>query len=106
LRSGVAWLSIGAGAAGVLALSRLPRWMRLGVFGPFALGAVGVFQAHEQTCVALAALGARDMDAGQESVDDPAAARQINWQARKVIAEAILAAALLTAAALALPRRR
>jgi hypothetical protein len=106
LRSGIAWLAIGGGAAGALALTRLPRWPRLGLFGPFSLGAAGIFQAYEQTCVALAALGTRDLDSGQETVDDPAAARQINRQARKVIAEAILAAALLTAAALALPRRR
>ena len=106
MRSGLAWLTIGAGAAGALALSRLPRWLRLGVFGPFALGAAGVFQAREQTCVALAAQGVRDMDAGREALDDPAASRQINRQARKVIAESLLAAALLTLAALALPRRR
>ena len=106
LNSGVAWLTIGAGAAAALALTGLPRWLRLGLFGPFALGAVGVFQAYEQTCVGLAAQGVRDMDDGQVAVDDPAATRQINRQARKVIAESILAGALLTAAALALPQRR
>ena len=87
-------------------LTGLPRWLRLGLFGPFVLGAVGVFQAYEQTCVGLAALGARDMDDGQEPVDDPTATRQITRQARKVIAESVLAGALLTTAALALPRRR
>ena len=106
LRSGITWLVIGAGAADALALAGLPRWLRLGLFGPFALGAFGVFQAYEQTCVALAARGTRDMDSGQEQVDDPAVIRQINRQARKVFAESILGAALLTALALALPRRR
>jgi hypothetical protein len=106
LRNGITWLTIGTGGAGALALTHLPRWLRLGLFGPFALGAVGIFQAYEQTCIALAAVGARDLDAGQETLDDPAATRQINRQARKVIAESILAAALLTAAALALPHRR
>jgi hypothetical protein len=106
LRAGMKWLAIGTGAAGALALAGLPRWLRLGVFGPFALGAFGVFQAYEQTCVALAARGTRDMDAGQEQVDDPAALRQINRQARKVFVESILGAALLTALALVLPRRR
>lgn len=106
LQNGIIWLAIGAGAAGALVLTNQPRWLRLGAFAPFVLGAVGVFQAYEQTCVALAALGARDMDDGRKALDDPAATRQIKGQARKVIAESIVAAALLTAAALALPRRR
>src|SRR5262245_47965053 len=97
LRNGILWLAIGAGGTGALALVRLPRWLRLGLFGPFALGAFGVFQAYEQTCVALAALGVRDLDPGQEQIDDPAIARQIDRQARKVFAESILGAALLTA---------
>ena len=106
LRSGMIWLAIGAGATGGLALAGLPRWLRLGLFGPFALGAIGIFQAYEQTCVALAARGVRDMDSGQEQIDDPAATQQINQQAHKVFAESLLGAALLTALALALPRRR
>ncbi len=106
LRVGKLWLAIGSGAAGVLALLGVPRWMRLGLFAPFAFGAIGVVQAYEQTCVALAARGARDLDSGQEQVDDPAANRQINRQVRKVFAESILGAALLTALALALLRRR
>jgi hypothetical protein len=106
LQIGMIWLAIGSAAAGVLALVGVPRWLRLGLFGPFAFGAMGVFQAYEQTCLALAARGTRDLDSGQEQVDDPAATRQINRQARKVFAESILGAALLTALALALPRRR
>jgi hypothetical protein len=106
MRMGLRWLMIGAGAAGALALARLPRWLRLSLFGPFALGAFGIFQAREQTCVALAASGVRDMDFGREQMDDSAATRQINRQARKVFAESFLSAALLTALALVLPRRR
>ena len=105
LRIGMTWLAISTGAAGALALAGGPRWLRLGLFGPFALGAFGIFQAYEQTCVALAARGTRNLDAGQEQIDDPAVTRQINRQARKVFAESILGAALLTALALALPRR-
>jgi hypothetical protein len=103
---GIRWLAIGGGAAGALALAGLPRWLRLGLFGPFAFGAFGVFQSYEQTCVAHAASATRDMDSGPEQIDDPAMTRQINRQARRVFAEAIFGAALLTALALALPRRR
>jgi hypothetical protein len=106
LRVGKLWLAIGSGAAGVLVLVGVPRWMRLGLFAPFAFGAIGLFQAYEQTCVALAARRARDLDFGQEQIDDPVITRQISRQARKVFAESLLVAALLTALALALPRRR
>ena len=106
LRMGMIGLAISGAAAVVLAAAGLPRWVRLGLFAPFAFGAMGVVQAYEQTCVALAARGTRDLDSGPEQVEDPAATRQINWQARKVFAESILSAALLTALALALPRRR
>jgi hypothetical protein len=106
LRMGILWLAISGVASSALALSGLPRWIRLALFGPFTFGAFGIFQSREQTCVALAASGARDMDSGREQVADPAETRQINRQARKVFAEAILSAALLTALALALPRRR
>jgi hypothetical protein len=104
-RVGIKWLTIGAGAGGALVLLGAPRWLRLGVFAPFALGAFGIFQAYEQTCIMLAAHGTRDLDSGEEQVDDPQAVRQIQRQVRKVYAESILAAALLTAAVLALPRR-
>ncbi len=106
LQIGVIWLAIGSGATGVLALAGVSRWLRLGLFAPFAFGTIGVAQAYEQTCVALAVRGTRDLDSGQEQVDDPVATRQINRQARKVFAESIVGAALLTALALALPRRR
>jgi hypothetical protein len=106
LQSGVKALALGAGASAALVLIGAPRWLRLGVFAPFAGGAIGIFQAYEQTCVALAARGTRNMDAGEEQVDDSAADRQIRWQARKVIIEGLISAALLTAVVLALPRRR
>ena len=106
LRSGIRWLAIGAGAGVALAFAGAPRWTRLGTFAPFVLGASGVFQAYEQTCVALAARGVRDMDSGEEQIADQAMARQISRQARKVYVESGLMAALLTAAVLALPRRR
>jgi hypothetical protein len=46
------------------------------------------------------------MDAGEEPIEDQALARQIRRQARKVYVESFLAAALLTAIVLALPRKR
>ena len=87
LRMGMSWLAIGCGAAGTLALAGLPRWLRLGLFGPFALGAFGVFQAYEQTCVGLIRPGGSrayprhgfrpraDRRSGADAADQPAGAQ-------------------------------
>jgi hypothetical protein len=105
-RRGLVWMGVGAGAGAALALAGAPRWLRLASFGPFLLGAIGVFQAYEQTCVMLAARRTRNMDTGEEQITDQAIVRQVDRQARKVYIESALTAALLTAILLALPRKR
>ena len=51
----------------------------------------------------LASRGLRNMDSGNEKVEDSMEARALRQQARKVYLESVAAAVLLTAAALALP---
>jgi hypothetical protein len=105
LQRGLVWMAAGEAFGLTLALAGAPRWLRAAVFGPLILGASGVFQAYEQTCVMLAVRRTRDMDQGEELINDPAITRQIDRQARKVYIEAALTAALLTAIVLALPRK-
>jgi hypothetical protein len=105
LQSGLRQLALGGAFSAALTLLGLPRWWRVVVAAPFTLGAIGVFQAYEQTCVMLAARGIRNLDAGEEEIADPTTMQQLRRQARKVYAESALAAVLLTAAVLALPRR-
>src|SRR4029078_2365984 len=101
LQRGLVWMSAGEAFGLTLALAGAPRWLRAAVFGPLILGASGVFQAYEQTCVMLAVRRTRDIDQGEELIEDPAITRQIDRQARKVYIEAALTAALLTAIVLA-----
>jgi hypothetical protein len=103
---GVAAFLVGGVATLGLALAPAPRWWRLPLFFLFFGGATGVFQAREQTCVALAALGQRNLDEGAEQIEDSAELAQIRRQARKVRIESTLLAAALTAMASALPVRR
>lgn len=94
-------LGLFAGAVGVCALhvmggSRL--WL-LAIFLAFWLGTLGLLQAYEHTCVALALRGARDMGDGAEPVKDRDERRRLRQRAYGVITEATIVAALLTAAA-------
>lgn len=42
-------LAVGAGIALALILAGVDRWWRIGLFLPFWIGALGVFQAREKT---------------------------------------------------------
>lgn len=48
----------------------------------------------------LAARGARDMDTGEQPVQDPDDVRQLRLQARRIHVEAVTAATLLTGVSL------
>ena len=52
----------------------------------------------------LSARGLRDMDAGPETIADATTLAQVRRQARKVHLQSFLAAALVTALLLAIPR--
>jgi uncharacterized membrane protein len=73
------------------------------IFVPLCLAGVGFFQAQQQTCIALVALGAMNMDTGTQPVTDPAALAQMRAQARTVLVRSVLSAAVLTALVLLLP---
>jgi hypothetical protein len=53
--------------------------------------------------VRLAARGQRDLDRGSEAVVDPWLSSQLKRQAREIVIEAVLAAALLTGIVLLFP---
>lgn len=87
----------------LLVVAGASRIWRITVFLPLLIGAFGVFQVRARTCVALAARGLRNMDAGDESITDPVELRAVKAQARRVNLQATALAALLTAAFVALP---
>jgi len=49
LVTGVLMLAVGTGITAALILTGLDRWWRIGLFVPFWMGALGVFQARDQT---------------------------------------------------------
>ena len=100
---GIAALSAGAVLACGLVLVGAPWWSRALVFFPVWLAALGLLQARERTCVALAARGVCNMDAGELQLEDERAARDLRDKARRINRRALLVAATVTAVALAFP---
>lgn len=94
---GIAASSVTIVAATLLLAGESPRAWRLLLLVPAFVAWLGIFQARAQTCVALAARGVRNMDAGDERVVDDQADLQIRQQARGVLIKAIVAAAGVTA---------
>jgi hypothetical protein len=93
-------VGIGGGIAGIVA--GVSPALRAALVVPFFLAGLGLFQVRAKTCVALAAKGTRNLDAAEEPVADPDEARRLRRQAARVLLQAFLFAAILTAAA-ALP---
>src|SRR5262245_25238682 len=82
---------------GYFVYADVPRLWRLFVVFPAGAAALGFFQAHAQTCVALAAHGLKNMDAGNEPVADAFQLSRIRTQSRQVYVRSLVAAVLVTA---------
>ncbi|HST22131.1 MAG TPA: hypothetical protein VLR90_13490 [Blastocatellia bacterium] len=80
-----------------------PRLVRLVIFFPLWMAALGYFQAREKTCIALAARGTCDMDAGEQKIEDPARKAKLREKARKIHLRALIMAIVLTLLILAFP---
>ena len=100
---GIAALAAGAVLAFALVVVGAPWWSRAVVFFPVWLAALGLLQARERTCVALAARGVCNMDGGELPVEDDGAARELRGKARRINRRALLVAAVVTLVALAFP---
>lgn len=100
---GIVSLVCGVGLAFASVVAGAPRWSRLVIFLPVWLAGLGMFMAREKTCVALAARGTRNMDAGEEPVGDRAAAARLREKARRINRRALIVAAVSTVVALLFP---
>ncbi|MGE3341831.1 MAG: hypothetical protein AB7L71_00230 [Vicinamibacterales bacterium] len=98
-------VSLCSGAAVVFAVIMLdwPRPARLIVFCPLWMAALGLTQARESTCVALAARGSCHFDDGEQAISDAAVADALRRRARAITRRATLTAGLLTLVTLAFP---
>ena len=92
LVAGVVMSAITLCVAGGLILAGLPRPWRLITIVPAWIAALGFFQVRENTCVALAARGLRNMDAGDERISDPIELHNVRKQSRSVHVQAALLA--------------
>jgi anti-sigma factor RsiW len=101
---GFAALLASAGLAFTLVAYGAPRWTRAAVFFPVWIAALGLLQARERTCIALAARGVCNMDAGDAVVEDESLARGLREKARRINRRALLVAAMVTLVALAFPQ--
>ncbi|MGH9944979.1 MAG: hypothetical protein ACRD9R_21730 [Pyrinomonadaceae bacterium] len=98
-------LAVGVGVAFVLVVFGAPRWTRVVVFFPVWLAGLGLLQAREHTCIALAARGACNLDAGEKSLDDAALIAQLRDKAHRINRRALVTAVGITLVALAFPAR-
>jgi hypothetical protein len=103
LVGGFVFLAIAAAVAGALVWFETPRSWRLLVFLPAWAAAIGFFQVSEKTCVALAARGLRNMDAGDEPITSPSELELVRAQSKKVHVRAALSAAVIAALLALLP---
>jgi len=76
------------------------RGWRLALLLPWWISLLGVFQAKEQTCVALAARGLREVGSGEPEAIPAGELEAVRRQARRVYVQSLVAALLLTAASL------
>jgi hypothetical protein len=80
-----------------------PRLVRLIIFFPLWMAALGYFQAREKTCIALAARGTCNMDAGEQKIEDSRRIAKLREKARKIHLRALGMAVALTLLILAFP---
>jgi len=100
---GIGMLAVGVGLGVGLIVTDVPRWWRIGLLIPFWLGALGLFEAKERTCVVLAARGVRNLDRGEERIAEQGVQTQVRARALNVHILSVFTAALLTLACLLIP---
>jgi hypothetical protein len=100
---GIAGLAAGALLAFALVAFGAPRLSRVLVFFPIWIAALGLLQTREQTCIAMAARGTRNMDDGEEAIEDERLVRELRGVARRINRRALMTAAIVTLVALAFP---
>lgn len=100
---GVVALTVGVAAAFVLVVMGAPRWSRLVIFFPMWMAGLGLLQAREKTCIALAARGTCNLDDGEEKLTDETLADELRRKARWINRRALVTAAATTLLALAFP---
>ncbi|HYP01620.1 MAG TPA: hypothetical protein VER76_15625 [Pyrinomonadaceae bacterium] len=101
---GVVALTVGVGVAFLLVVLDAPRLLRVVVFFPIWLAGLGLLQAREKTCIALAARGVCNLDAGETQLEDENLIEQLREKSRRINRRAVTTAAVITILTLVFPR--
>jgi len=101
---GIVALTVGVGVAFLLVIYDAPRWSRLIIFFPVWIASLGLMQAREKICIALAARGTCNMDEGEINLVDNDLIRQLRQKARRINRRSLITAAVITLLALVFPR--
>ena len=81
---GIVALTVSVAVTFVLVVYDAPRLSRAVVFFPVWLAGLGLLQAREKTCSALAARGTCNLDVGEKSVDDEDLIDQLRIKSRLI----------------------
>jgi hypothetical protein len=100
---GIVSLTVGVATAFVLIVYDAPRPSRAVIFFPIWIAGLGLLQSREKTCIALVARGMRNMDTGEERIEDERLTGQLRDQARRINRRALITAIVITVLALAFP---
>jgi hypothetical protein len=100
---GLVALTAGVAAAFVLVTTDAPRALRLVVFLPIWIAGLGLMQARERTCIALAARASCNMDAGEESIEDPELVETLRRKSARIHRRALFTAIAITIVTLLYP---
>jgi hypothetical protein len=100
---GIVALSVGVATAFVLVIFEAPRPLRAVVFFPVWLAGLGLLQARERTCIALAARGTCNMDTGEENLKDDNLIEQLRGKSRLIHRRALITAVAITLVTLVFP---
>ena len=101
---GIVALTVGVAAAFLLLVYDAPRPLRAVVFFPVWMAGLGLLQARERTCIALAARGACNLDAGELALDDEHLAAHFRATSRRINRRALTTAVAITLLTLVFPR--
>ncbi|MDQ1558755.1 MAG: hypothetical protein QOD32_1815 [Pyrinomonadaceae bacterium] len=101
---GIVALTVGVAAAFLLVVYDAPRALRALVFFPVWIAGLGLLQARERTCIALAARGVCNLDAGEERLEDEQLVAHLRGTARRINRRALTTAVAITLLTLAFPR--
>jgi hypothetical protein len=96
-------LGVGVAVAFLLVVLDAPRPARAMVFFPIWMAGLGLLQAREKTCIALAARGLRNLDSGEERVANAKLETQLRETARRINRRALLTAVAITIVTIVFP---